>query len=71
MLPSVLHLFGEYLLQRRQPATGLFQFYEPSLSIRHTGYAVGDAALVDATELVRLAADSRDALDEIAFNFSF
>ena len=65
MLMRVLHLFCEYLLQRRQPPAGLLQFNEPRLPVGHTGDAVGHAPLRHAAELVRLAAQLLNALGEI------
>lgn len=65
MLLGVLHLFGEYLLQRRQAPARLLQFHKPRLAVRHTGDAVGDAAVVNAAELVRVAAQRFDAPHEM------
>ena len=71
MLPRVRHLFCEYLLQRRQPPTGLLQFNEPRLTVGHTGDAVGHAPLRHAAELVRLAAQLLDALGEVRLYLFF
>ena len=65
MLLRLCHLFCKDTLQRRQLSIGLFQFHKPSLAIRHTGDAIRDAYLRDATELVRKAALGADALAEI------
>ena len=69
MLPGVLHLFAEYLLQRRQPPARLLQFYKPRLTVRHTGNAVCNASLRHAAELVRVTARRLHALNKIRFYF--
>jgi hypothetical protein len=52
VLLGVRHLVRKYTLQRRQPTVRLLDLYEPSLTVGHTSYAVGNAYLRNAAELV-------------------
>lgn len=69
MLLGVRHLIRKDTLQRRQPSVGLLQFYEPSLTVRHTGDAVGDADLRNAAELIGKSAGCPHAFTEVSLYF--
>jgi hypothetical protein len=69
VLLGVRHLIRKDTLQRRQPSVRLLQFHEPSLTVGHTGYAVGDADLRNAAELIGVAARRPHAFTEIPLYF--
>lgn len=69
MLLGVLHLLAEQFLQHGQRAARLFQFDKPSLTVRHTGDAVGHTGLRHTAELVGVTAQFLHTLDEIFFYF--
>lgn len=65
MLLRVRHLIRKDTLQRRQTPASFFQFDEPSLTVGHTGDAVGDADLRNAAELIGKAAQRPHAFTEV------
>jgi hypothetical protein len=69
VLLGVRHLIAKDTLQRRQASVRLLQFHEPSLTVRHTGYAVGDADLRNAAEFVRETANRTHAFAEVPLYF--
>lgn len=66
MLLRVRHLICKDTLQRRQASVRLFNLYEPSLAVRHTGYAVGNAYLCNAAELVGKTAARPHVFTEVS-----
>ena len=69
MLLGVRHFICKDALQCRQPSIGLLDFDEPSLAVRHTGYAVGDADLRNAAELVGKTAQRPHTFTEVSLYF--
>jgi hypothetical protein len=65
MLLGMRHLISKDTLQRRQTPAGFLQFDEPSLTVGHTGDAVGHTDLRNAAELVGKTADRPHAFTEI------
>lgn len=65
MLLGVRHLICKDTLQRRQTPAGFLQFDEPSLTVGHTGDAVGDADLRNAAELIGKAARRAHTFTEV------
>jgi hypothetical protein len=71
MLLGVCHLIRKYTLQRRQPSVRLLDLYEPSLAVGHTSYAVGNAYLRNAAELVGKSAQCPHTFTEVPLYFFF
>jgi hypothetical protein len=69
MLLGVRHLVRKYTLQRRQPSVRLLDLYEPSLAVGHTSYAVGNAYLRNAAELVGKSAKRPHTFAEVPLYF--
>lgn len=65
MLLGVRHLICKDTLQRRQTPASFLQFDEPSLTVGHTGDAVGDADLRNAAELIGKTARRPHTFTEI------
>jgi hypothetical protein len=71
MLLGVCHLIRKDTLQCRQPPVRLLDFYEPSLAVGHTSYAVGNAYLRNAAELVGKTAKCPHTFTEVPLYFFF
>jgi len=69
MLFGVCHLIRKDTLQRGQPSVRLLDFYKPSFTVGHTSYAVGNANLRNAAELIGKAAKCADAFAEVPLYF--
>jgi hypothetical protein len=69
VLLGVRHLVRKYTLQRRQPSVRLLDLYEPSLTVGHTSYAVGNAYLRNAAELVGKTAKRPHTFTEVPLYF--
>ena len=69
MLLGVRHLIGKDTLQRGQTPAGFLQFDEPSLTVGHTGDAVGHTNLRNAAELVGVAAQRPHTLTKVTLYF--
>ena len=69
MLLGVRHLICKDTLQRRQPPASFLQFDEPSLTVGHTGDAVGNADLRNAAELIGKAARRPHTFTEVPLYF--
>jgi hypothetical protein len=65
MLLGVRHLICKDTLQRGQTPASFLQFDKPSLAVRHTSYAVGDACLRNAAKLIGKAAGCPHTFTEI------
>ena len=69
MLLGVRHLIGKDTLQRGQTPASFLQFYKPSLTVGHTGDAVGHTDLRNAAELIGKAAGCPHAFTEVPLYF--
>ena len=65
MLLGVRHFICKDTLQRRQAPASFLQFDEPSLTVGHTSYAISDASLRNAAELIGKPARCPHAFTEI------
>jgi hypothetical protein len=69
MLLGVRHLICKDTLQRRQTPTSFFKLNEPSLTVGHTSYAISDAGLRNAAELIGKTARCPHAFAEVPLYF--